>query len=85
MPDPNKHAKLEASGFRILPACVTCVHFVETGPWWGRCRKKTYEHLKHGARTVGVPRFGTCNDHAEDSAKTAAIVGDDYVGRYVQK
>jgi len=82
VPDPAKHAKLTASGFRLLPACVTCLHFTPTGNRWGLCALKAYVHAKHGARTVGVLEFGTCTDYASDPVQEARLAGPDYAERY---
>ena len=86
MPDPNKHAALEALRFK-LRACGTCLHWRRQNPGsdWGYCQKAPHEHTKHtGERLSGTPIFGSCEEGYEPAPeRTAYLIGNDYAERYL--
>ncbi|HET99717.1 hypothetical protein LCGC14_0274260 [marine sediment metagenome] len=87
MPDPNKHAALADSGFKIQPTCSTCVHWcpqsIAPECRWGGCALKPYHHAKHSEeKKVGTPSIGWCPDYGQDLRSVCFEVGDDYAARY---
>lgn len=61
MPDPDKLAALEAAGYTINGACVSCVYAVPRTEGWGWCARLEPVHAKHtdGAR-VSIRLDGIC-------------------------
>lgn len=78
MPDENKLAALEAAGFKVRPACASCVYFsAGVMPDWGTCSITSYDHKKHRgpSRDASVPSIGWCHRYVKDDAKLAALAG----------
>lgn len=88
MPDPNKHAALEAAGFAIQKVCGTCKWWEPESAnplddWWAPCTKIPYEHQKHsGVKLAGTPFIGGCDSHELAFGPLLRHVGNDYMERY---
>ena len=83
MPDPSKHAALEAIGFTIQPICGTCAHWEGEGLQWGHCKRAPYTHGKHtDPGLAGTPAIGGCPKHLPYKPTVLRLAGSDYAERY---